>query len=254
MAKTQGHGNPDWSRDEVLLALDLYLTCSGSVPGGSDSRVKALSETLRGLSVHPAESRVDSFRNPDGVSFKLQNIRQVASGKGLANVSQVDRDIWAQFGAKPDIVKQLAKDIVSLAGAGTTPPGDAVVYQNGDSGDDDVFMEGRVLTSYHRRRERSRALRKKLIVDRIKKGELACDGCGWTAKHLDEQMAQAGFECHHLVPLHVAGTSETRIKDVALLCATCHRLVHRWIATTGEWLSLTRIGEVVRTNSGEPQN
>jgi hypothetical protein len=29
MAVTQGHGNPNWTRDETILALDLYLKSSG---------------------------------------------------------------------------------------------------------------------------------------------------------------------------------------------------------------------------------
>ncbi|MFE9292721.1 HNH endonuclease [Streptomyces niveus] len=39
-----------------------------------------------------------------------------------------------------------------------------------------------------------------------------------------------GAECidvHHLLPLHVAGPPETRLEDLALLCANCHHLCHR---------------------------
>ena len=245
MAKTQGHGNPDWSRDEVILALDLYLSCGGTVPGGSDPRVQALSEVLRGLAVHPPSSRVGSFRNPDGVSFKLQNIRQVASGKGLANVSRVDREVWAEFGDKPAVVKQLAADILALAGPG------AEGHVNGDidSDDEDVFPEGAVLTAYHRRRERSKKLWMSLLADRAKKGALSCDGCGWTAAHMDGRLAHAAFEAHHLLPLSIAGKSTTKLQDMALLCATCHRLVHRWIAVTGEWLAADQIKPLMKKGS-----
>lgn len=31
MARTQGHGNPNWTRDETILALDLYLELNGDV-------------------------------------------------------------------------------------------------------------------------------------------------------------------------------------------------------------------------------
>ena len=246
MAKTQGHGNPDWSRDEVILALDLYLSCGGTVPGASDPRVQALSEVLRGLAVHPASSRVGSFRNPDGVSFKLQNIRQVASGKGLANVSRVDREVWAEFGDNPSAVKQLATDILSLAGPGSAGAADG----HADSDVDDMFPEGAVLTAYHRRRERSPKLRRSLLNERAKKGEISCDGCGWTASHIDERLALAAFEAHHLLPLSIAGKSTTKLKDMALLCATCHRLVHRWIAVTGEWLPASNIKPMVTGADG----
>ncbi len=83
MAVTHGHGNPNWTRDEVILALDLFFDCDGNVPGKSDERVKALSDLLRTFPYHSVAARKASFRNPDGVAFKLQNIRQVATGKGL---------------------------------------------------------------------------------------------------------------------------------------------------------------------------
>ncbi|WP_405847976.1 HNH endonuclease [Streptomyces niveus] len=35
------------------------------------------------------------------------------------------------------------------------------------------------------------------------------------------------IEVHHLLPLHVAGPRETRLEDLALLCANCHRMCHR---------------------------
>ena len=98
MAVTQGHGNPKWTRDETILALDLYFAVQPRMPSGIDMDVKALSSLLRRLPYHEEAARKPSFRNPDGVAFKLQNIRQVATGKGLGNVSQMDRTIWSELG------------------------------------------------------------------------------------------------------------------------------------------------------------
>lgn len=81
MAITQGHGNPKWTRDETIIALELYLESPESIPSASDERVIEVSGLLRSMSFHDKAARKPSFRNPDGVSFKLQNIRQVATGK-----------------------------------------------------------------------------------------------------------------------------------------------------------------------------
>ena len=83
MARTQGHGNPDWTRDETILALALYFDCGENVPSKSDPRVQQLSALLRGLPYHAEAARKETFRNPDGVGFKLHNLRSVATGKGL---------------------------------------------------------------------------------------------------------------------------------------------------------------------------
>ena len=240
MAVTQGHGNADWTRDETILALELYLSCAGFVPGKSDPRVVALSERLRAMPIHPAEGRAGSFRNPEGVAFKLQNLRQVDSGKGLDHVSRTDREVWAAFGARPSEVATLAARIREVAGQtpeGSLPPLAA----------DEEFFEGRLMTVQHQRRERSPKLRRKLLEHRAKRGALRCDGCDWSPGIIDAMIADAAFEAHHLAPLASTGPTSNAVKDLALLCATCHRLVHRWIALRGEWPMLDGIQKVVRT-------
>ena len=98
MARTHGHGNPDWTRDETILALALYLETGEAVPSKKDPRVQRLSSTLRALPYHAEAARRETFRNPDGVAFKLQKLRSVATGKGLGNTSTMDREIWRSLG------------------------------------------------------------------------------------------------------------------------------------------------------------
>ena len=43
-------------------------------------------------------------------------------------------------------------------------------------------------------------------------------------------------EVHHLTPLHVSGETTTKPSDLAILCANCHRMVHRAPWTTPEEL------------------
>ncbi len=52
MAKTRGHGNPNWTRDETILALDLFKQLDGKVPSPKSKEVKELSEVLRSLPCH----------------------------------------------------------------------------------------------------------------------------------------------------------------------------------------------------------
>jgi 5-methylcytosine-specific restriction enzyme A len=113
MAVTAGHGNPKWSREETLLALELYFSSADRLPGPGDARVIRLSEELRALQIHPFGKRRPTFRNPDGVAFKLQNLHAVSTGKGLANVSAMDRAVWAEFHDQATKVAILASAIRS---------------------------------------------------------------------------------------------------------------------------------------------
>jgi 5-methylcytosine-specific restriction protein A len=113
MAVTSGHGNGLWTKEETILALDLYFSCDQRVPSRGDPRVAALSQFLRSLAIHPPHKKKESFRNPDGVRFKIQNLRAVKTGRGLGNVSHVDRSVWGELGANPQLVKHLAEQIRS---------------------------------------------------------------------------------------------------------------------------------------------
>lgn len=240
MAVTKGHGNPDWSRDETLLALDLYFRCGRVVPGGPNEEVNKLSAVLRTLPIHPLETRQPSFRNPDGVSFKLQNLHNVATGKGLGNVSQTDRETWAGFGSDPLKVSVLAAAI--LAGA------PAILNKDIETDPLDCFPEGEVMTALHKKRERSPKLRKKLLNQRRATGALACDACLRLGPE-DQRFTDSVFEAHHLVPLASIGKTETRLKDLALLCASCHRLMHRAMSLKHESIGIGDLKLLLSSNT-----
>lgn len=227
MAKTSGHGNG--TRDETILALDLLLRCNMSVPGDGDARVIGLSDYLRSLPIHPAEKKRPSFRNPDGVSFKLQNLRAVATGKGLQNVSVMDKAVWAELGTQPKLVTQLAAQIKAQSSALSKMP-------NVEEADE-VFWEGRTATALHKKRERSRSVRNSLLSARKKKGALKCDACGCMSS-APSGVEDAIFEAHHLTPLADTGPTHTRVSDMALVCANCHRVWHRAMANRKQWIGL----------------
>lgn len=71
MAVTHGHGNPNWNRDETILALEVYFATRDRSPGAKDAQIIALSKTLRSLPYHVEAARKPTFRNPDGAAFKV---------------------------------------------------------------------------------------------------------------------------------------------------------------------------------------
>lgn len=66
---------PDWSMDELMLALDLYLRTRGEISYSPRTQVVVdLSDELRSLTIFPLEVRsAPRFRNPAGVALKLHN-------------------------------------------------------------------------------------------------------------------------------------------------------------------------------------
>jgi 5-methylcytosine-specific restriction enzyme A len=236
MARTHGHGNPDWTRDETILALALFFECDETVPSKSDPRLQALSAVLRSLPYHADAARKPTFRNPDGVGFKLHNLRSVATGKGLGNISKTDREIWATFGSTPERVRELASLIKASVIQVSAPAADE---------NEDEFFEGRVLTLMHKRRERHPGVRKALLQSRIKLGSLSCDLCLTSTRIDDPVLSDAQYEAHHLLPIAAAMERKTQLRDIALVCANCHRLIHRLIVHHKRWLGLTECRELL---------
>lgn len=236
MAVTQGHGNPNWTREEVILALELFFDCKGEIPTKSDKRVRALSEFLRAFPYHRHAARKASFRNPDGVAFKLQNLRQVATGKGLKHSSRTDRAVWDELGDNPERTKEFARLIRS-----------SLQFEDRvdeEADDNEIFSEGRIVTEVHRKRERNPKLRLRLMKQRKQNGNLKCELCGCLPD--DSEFGDAIFEAHHILPLAVATERETRLVDMALFCANCHRKTHRAIAREGRWLTINDVKQLLR--------
>jgi 5-methylcytosine-specific restriction protein A len=234
MPITQGHGNPDWTRDETLLVLDLYLRHEQRVPAKSSPELLELSRVLNALPLHPTRARTERFRNAAGVYMKALNIHSAAgnaSGKGLSN-TRTDRAVWAEYGHRPQDVARLAALIRRQA---INPEVEATEVDT--LPDDAEFSEGRILSTRHYSRDRK--ARKPLLAKRLKDGALKCDCCSRAPGPGDSRVEAAASEAHHEKPL-ADGERQTRLSDVALLCATCHRMLHRAIQLHGRWMSVSQ--------------
>jgi 5-methylcytosine-specific restriction protein A len=231
--KTQGHGNPDWTLDETILALDLHLKHKNIFLSRHHIETIELSQLLKNLPIHPIEKRKDSFRNPDSVSLKILNLKSVYTQTGLTNASRMDRHVVEQYKDRPSELAKVAQRIRESL----TQFEEAQAVEQ-EIQDEDTFPEGKLLTYLHRRRERSPALRHKKIASLLKHGPLTCAACGCHSKFKDPAAERAMFECHHLVPLSEAGEQRTTLRDLALLCASCHRAIHALMVAHQTWLSV----------------
>jgi len=68
--------NPTWSRDELILALDLYMLHRERLPDSDAPEIVELSRVLNSLFGETAHDAA-LFRNPNGVYMKLANFRAV---------------------------------------------------------------------------------------------------------------------------------------------------------------------------------
>jgi 5-methylcytosine-specific restriction protein A len=234
--------NPDWSRDELIVALDVYLKYRPNPPGKGSKEISDLSRVVNqlGAKLFRSDSRSATFRNENGVYMKLMNFSRfdpeytVGGRRGLVRGAKLEEEVWKEFSGDPDHCHDVAQAII----ASLERP--EIEFGADDEGDDlQEAPEGRLLTRIHFYRERRRDLveskRKKAMA---RNGRLACEVC-----EFDFSIAYGGrglgfIECHHTKPLATLGTEiKTHIDDLALVCANCHRMIHR----RHPWLTLAEL-------------
>lgn len=102
--------------------------------------------------------------------------------------------------------------------------------------------EGGLALRQHLVRERDRGLRKRKIDAVRKAGKpLACEVCGFDYEAVYQERGRDYCEVHHRTPLHESGPTKTNLADLAVLCANCHRMIHRGTP----WLTVEALVELV---------
>lgn len=109
--------------------------------------------------------------------------------------------------------------------------------------EDLAFIEGRAVFRQHLARERKGGWRRKVLEARKKRG-LQCEGCDTKRPDLSLELQEALFEVHHTQPLS-AGERKTKMSDLALLCACCHRVVHKVMRIEGRNVEICELRKIL---------
>lgn len=230
--------NPKWTRDELILALDLYYKEPNAHGNASHPAVIELSNILNALPLHKGRKLNEKYRNPNGVGMKLANFRTFDPeyDKGLSSGSRLDREVWDTFLTDRERLHKVAEAIKA----------NYTVISSADELDDDddtEATEGKILTRIHQKRERSVKLVKKKKEQVLKQcGKLECEVCGFDSQHVYGEHGYGFIECHHKKPVsEIKEGEKTKLSDLAVVCANCHRMIHR----SRPWLSLVKVKDLL---------
>ena len=235
-----GARNPPWEYDELVLALDLYFRDPRARQSKKHPAIAELSEVLRALPLPIERPDPERFRNVNGVFMKLQNFKAVdpvytADGRTGLGAGATDREetLFARYVEDQEKLQALARQIRERVAEG----GDAL--PTAPEEDEESSVEGRLVYRVHKTRERKKGARKKRAVLR-ETGRLECEVCGFDFLVAYGERGRGFAECHHRLPLS-KGTRATYLRDLAIVCANCHRMLHR-----GDPVSVERLREQIR--------
>jgi hypothetical protein len=125
--------NPDWNRDELILALDAYVRWNGNPPSKTSVEIEALSKVMNDLRHVLGTQRTPTLRNANGVYMKLMNLRRFdpafasRGSVGLKRGNRLEEEIWNEFHRDPSYLGRVAASIrerlheLLSSGAGSRP-------------------------------------------------------------------------------------------------------------------------------------
>lgn len=239
--------NPPWSREELLLALELYLRNREAPPGKTSEQVLKLSQELNQLRSCIGTKGNGTFRNASGVYLKMMNFRSLdpdylAKGKvGMTHRNKLEETVWNEYFQRQNELLRVCRAIREGVAEIT------VSLQETDVVDEfPAANEGRLLPRLHQLRERN----PKLVNEKKKRamrqnGCLRCEACNFDFAQRYGKRGEWFIECHHTTPLRDYDSGQkTTLADLALICANCHRIIH----SRSPWLSMDELRALLDAN------
>lgn len=235
--------NPNWTRDELILVTQFYKRHKPSIPGKTREELITLSDEIRAVAHSLGLIGGETFRNAAGVYMKLMELRKYdpdSSGKGLGRQDRpVEKECWDLSDAALNQAALKIREVLVLVNLGEMPAPSAIAL------DDEIAdaAEGQLVTRLHKYRERNQKVvrdKKKSFLE--KNGSLFCEVCRFDFAKAYGPHGANFIECHHTIPVsEMEPGAKTKGKDLALLCANCHRMIH----AKRPWLSLGQLREIL---------
>jgi predicted HNH restriction endonuclease len=183
-------------------------------------------------------------RTDDKFSQKVRNLK---------SHNRLERDNLADYSDRKFHITEVGKDFVdkfdgvdehfSLQGFSESAKKEALTPTNSR-----VFVEeGRLVNVNSKVRQRSKRLREFAIKYYSNEdGTISCVACGFEGSTCYGESAKGLIEIHHKKPIALKGSIikplKEAVKDVAPLCANCHRMVHRG---SGEPMSIEELQHLI---------
>jgi len=106
------------------------------------------------------------------------------------------------------------------------------------------YPEGVENFKLHRTLERDTSLAKMAKQQRLQEtGELRCDVCNFSFQETYKDLGEGFIEAHHTIPVaKLKGERKTQIKELAMVCSNCHKMLHAGNAL----LSITELKEIMK--------
>ena len=229
--------SPPWLREEIILALELYMLRGRIIPEDRDPDILALSRDLNRLPLVPSEKRAPNHRNPNGVCLKIANLRAFdphAVSKGMYGGSRLDKELMEQFADDPVGLAMEARTIRLEYRDWLSPDISSVPAPVPIHHQPAVRLAAQVQPAWDTRFDPF-ALHLAMEQDMEAQNDrrqsakvLACEICGFDFERTYGELGAGYIQFHHRVPLaDLTEGSRPTANDLTPICANCHAMLHQ---------------------------
>ncbi len=197
-----------------------YVNCNEENPDYPWGRkVLVLAQAPKGL--NPKPFGLDFTSVNQNHSYPIEKIRSSWSKEDL------QKTIWQSFSSyfNPNFDKLLNDLVITTA---------SQTFEHLEGKEQKVIKA-------HIFRERSSAL----VKEKKRTSKPICECCGFKFSEVYGPLGEGYIECHHKVPIH-KGERITLLEDLALVCANCHRMLHRKYGD--QYLSVEGLSLLIKSN------
>jgi len=227
--------NIKWSKEELILALAFYHKKNPlhiSVTNPELLHLCQLINKVNEICYNIGLYKYPVIRTPNSVYMKLCNFLRLDpnyNGVGLSKGSKLEEEVWENFSGDSEFLFKVETSIVKIVQNYDKYTGNK--RQSIKNDHENGIREGSLLFHVHKSYERAH----KITVEKksealAKSGKLECEICGFCFEDVYGEMGKGYIECHHIIPLSRYGQEKlTKLDDLILVCANCHRMLHRYM-------------------------
>lgn len=236
----------DWELEETVLVCDVLCSNAWMTIPEADQRIVELSRLLR--TQWDFAPYLEELRSTNSVHHKLEDLRTARPGHPgkIKKGGDVTASVAAAFHSEPSRMHALA---LELRAAGRLSALDQDEHEQRPVGELTPAelasaAEGRIIRRLVSVRERDPRLRqRKIEQSRLNRGAISCEVCDFDFEKSYPTIGDGYIQVHHVVPLHFSGEVQTMLKDLALVCANCHQMMHRG---RPDWLTPAELRRIIR--------
>jgi 5-methylcytosine-specific restriction protein A len=221
----QNSVNPNWTREELILALDLYFDMDQGQMHKGNQNVIRVSNEIRDLKIHFDVPDPDKFRNPSSIARRLGNFKTMDDGydgDGLKNSSKLAKEVYQEFNNRRDTLRLAAAEIRDKLLRPKTQKESSNFIKKDIHKSDFLFQ-------FHKNRECDPlVLKVKKEMALATSETLKCEICGFDANTFYGEIGNDVMEIHYNKELiNEPGLESSSMDDFIIVCSNCHKVLDK---------------------------